>query len=147
MDILTAHWIANAASLCILMHGIWSFLGGDPLWFLAGLFWLFFFVFTLVLLCSKCNFYAPIDSFVGNRELCGKQIQVCKRNNSGSTPTSDTPDSGKMFWLWNCSCILWFTAATFHWYKLFLEIVKRGYITSIFSIEIVRRCSTNYKLL
>ncbi|XP_051151674.1 LRR receptor-like serine/threonine-protein kinase FEI 1 isoform X2 [Andrographis paniculata] len=30
------------------------------------------------------------DSFVGNRELCGKQLQVCTSNSSGSPPNSQT---------------------------------------------------------
>ncbi|KAL1552648.1 LRR receptor-like serine/threonine-protein kinase FEI 1 [Salvia divinorum] len=33
------------------------------------------------------------DSFLGNRELCGKQIQACKNNGSGSSGSSQPPGS------------------------------------------------------
>ncbi|KAG6389623.1 hypothetical protein SASPL_151095 [Salvia splendens] len=37
------------------------------------------------------------DSFLGNRELCGKQIQACKNSGSGSSGSSQPSGSGKMF--------------------------------------------------
>ncbi|KAG8382010.1 hypothetical protein BUALT_Bualt05G0032000 [Buddleja alternifolia] len=38
------------------------------------------------------------DSFVGNRGLCGKQIEICKNDDGG--PTSSQPtDSGTILWL------------------------------------------------
>lgn len=36
------------------------------------------------------------SSFVGNRGLCGKQIQACKSNGGGSSPFSQPTDSGTM---------------------------------------------------
>ncbi|KAK6158619.1 hypothetical protein DH2020_005933 [Rehmannia glutinosa] len=35
------------------------------------------------------------DSFVGNRELCGKQTQICKNNGGGSSAFSQPTDSGQ----------------------------------------------------
>lgn len=65
--------------------------------------------FTVILIfaikVSDCAFVLLIDashgSFVGNRELCGKQIQICK-SSGGSSALSPT-DLGKIYRIRDCS--------------------------------------------
>ncbi|KAG6391380.1 hypothetical protein SASPL_149134 [Salvia splendens] len=45
------------------------------------------------------------DSFLGNRELCGKQIQACKNSGSGSSGSSQPSGSGKMFCMVDISLV------------------------------------------